>query len=100
MFPQSNRDEVFISLNVSNHFNREISKPLNLKSSLGSPTRRHQVTFGERQNSKRKSYTYDKKDEKEKTPKKVRHSVASKSKRLGGEGEKTDIYMNPHKEIQ
>ena len=69
MFPQSNRDEVFIGLSVSNHFNREISKPLNLKSSLGSPTRRHQVTFGERQNSKRKSYTYDKKDEKEKTPK-------------------------------
>ena len=94
MFLQSNRDEVFISLNVSNHFNREISKPLNLKSSLRSPTRRHQVTFGERQNSKRKSYTYDKKDEKEKTPKKVRHSVASKSKRLGGEVRGEDRHLH------
>ena len=56
----------------------EISKPLNLKSCLGSPTKRHQVTFAERQNSKRKSYTYDKKNEKEKTSKKAR-SIVRKS---------------------
>ena len=40
-----------------------------------------------------------KKHENERTSKKVRHSVASKSKKLGEEEEKTDIYMNPHKEI-
>lgn len=72
----------------------EISKPLNLKSCLGSPTKRHQVTFAERQNSKRKSYTYDKKNEKEKTSKKVRHRVASKSKRLGGEGREEDGHLH------
>ena len=73
---------------------REISKPLNLKSSLGSPIKRHQVTFGERQNSKRKIYTYDKKNENERTSKKVRHSVASKSKKLGGEVRGEDRHLH------